>query len=240
LKKENLLPFVINFNIPKNVNPGEYYATLIATSGVVSDQRKITLTVFESMKELLVQEISKLEDELQELIIDTKVAEREGKDVSAVLLLIDGIKTQIKLAKENLESEKFEEALKNINTAKDLIIRARDVLSKLQVLKAKAVIPWWMILLLLLPLILLSFYLVSRKKPTMIRPWIIPLEKLVNAAKRKKERREDLIREKEKLLRMLEILEKERKEGIITPGAYREMKNNLEKKLREIEKKIVA
>jgi hypothetical protein len=239
VEKGKSVPFVITFNIPRNANPGEYSATLIATSGVVSDQRKITITVFESMKELLAREISKLEEELQELIIDTKVAEREGKDVSAVLLLIDGIKAQIKLAKENVESEKFEEALKNINNARDLIARARDVLSKLQVLKAKAVIPWWIILLLLIPLILLSFYLVSRKKPAVIRPWIIPLEKLITIAK-KKESREDLIREKEKLLRMLEVLEKEKKEGIITPGAYREMKNNLEKKLREIEKKIVA
>jgi hypothetical protein len=192
------------------------------------------------MKELLTQEISKLEEELQELIIDTKVAEREGKDVSAVLLLIDGIKTQVKLAKENLESEKLEEALKNINTARDLIVRARDVLSKLEVLKVKAVIPWWIILLILIPLIVFSLYLVSRRKPAMVRPWVITLEKLVNAAKRKKESREDLIREKEKLLRMLEVLEKERREGIITASAYREMKNNLEKRLAEVEKKIIS
>jgi hypothetical protein len=192
------------------------------------------------MKELLTQEISKVEEELQELIIDTKVAEREGKDVSAVLLLIDGIKTQVKLAKENLESEKLEEALKNINTARDLIVRARDVLSKLEVLRVKAMIPWWIILLILIPLIVFSLYLVSRRKPAMVRPWVITLEKLVNAAKRKKESREDLIREKEKLLRMLEVLEKERREGIITASAYREMKNNLEKRLAEVEKKIIS
>jgi hypothetical protein len=102
------------------------------------------------------------------------------------------------------------------------------------------VIPWWIILLILIPLIVFSFYLVSRRKPAMVRPWVITLEKLVNAAKRKKESREDLIREKEKLLRMLEILEKERREGIITASAYKEMKNNLEKRLAEIEKKIIS
>jgi len=239
LQKGASSPFLITFNIPKNVNPGEYHATLIATSGVVSDQRKITLTVFESVKELLIQEISKLEEDLQELVIDTKIAEKEGKDVSAVVLLIDNIKLQIKMAKQNLEEEKMEEALKNINTARDLILRAREVLSKLEVVKVKAVIPWWIILLILIPVIVLGFYFVLRKKQITTRAWIIPLERVVKSVRRK-ESKEELIREREKLLRMLEVLEKERKEGIITSGAYKEMKKGIEKRISEIEKKILS
>ena len=241
LQKGNSTPFLINFNIPKKVNPGKYEATLIATSGVVNDQRKVTITVFESLKDLLVQEISDLEEKLQEIIIDTKVAEREGKDVSAVLLLINEIKSQIKLAKDNLAEEKLEESLKNINNARNLIIRARDVLSKLEVVKVKAVFPLWMILLIVVASVVsvtaVIIYITSRRKPALVRPWIISLEKLLNAI-RKKESREDLIREKEKLLRMIEVLEKERKREIISAGTYTEMKKNIEKRLAEIEKKL--
>ncbi|MFH8119582.1 MAG: NEW3 domain-containing protein [Candidatus Aenigmatarchaeota archaeon] len=238
LAKGSSVPFVIFFNIPKNVNVGEYFATLIATSGVVSDQKKVTLTVFQSMKELLTEEIGKLEEELQELIVDTKVAEKEGKDVSPVLLFIDGIKNQIKLAKENLNLEKFEDALKNVNTARDLLFKARDTLNKLEVVKVKAIVPWWVLLLILIPIVAFIIYFFSGKKPS-VRPWIITLEKVVNLAK-KKESREELVKEKEKLLRLLEVLEKEKSKGLITPKAYNEMKKNVEKKLATIEKKLLS
>ncbi|MEM5829359.1 MAG: NEW3 domain-containing protein [Candidatus Aenigmatarchaeota archaeon] len=240
LERGKSTPFLITFYIPRNINPGEYHATLVATSGVVSDQRKITLTIFQSMKELLAQEMSKIEEELQELIIDTKVAEKEGKDVSAILLLIDGIKTQMKLAKENIENENFEEALKNINTARDLILRAREVLSKLEVLKAKAVIPWWLILPILLPVLIFSLYFIYRRRPNIVRPWLIQLERVVNLAKKGRESKEELIKEREKLARMLEILEKERREKIISHSAYVEMKKGIEKKIERIEKKILS
>jgi phosphopantothenate synthetase len=50
--------------------------------------------------------------------------------------------------------------------------------------------------------------------------------------------KQDLIREKEKLLRMLEVLEKERSEGIISLAAYTEMKKSIEERLEKIEKKL--
>ncbi|MEM5869904.1 MAG: NEW3 domain-containing protein [Candidatus Aenigmatarchaeota archaeon] len=239
LEKDKSVPFLITFTIPKNVVPGEYTATLIATSGVVSDQKKIVITVFESMKELLEEEIKKLEEEFQELQVDVKVAEREGKDVSAVLLYMEEIKSQIKKAKENLESEKLEEALKNVDNARNLISKARDVLNKLEVVKVKAIIPWWVLLIILIPIVVFGIYLASRKKVPTLRPWIISLERLMSSAKGgKKENKEMLVVEKEKILRMLEVLEKEKEEGLISSAAYREMKKSLEEKLAKLEKKL--
>jgi len=37
---------------------------------------------------------------------------------------------------------------------------------------------------------------------------------------------------------MLEVLEKEREEGIISLAAYKEMKKNIEEKLKRIEKRL--
>jgi hypothetical protein len=50
-------------------------------------------------------------------------------------------------------------------------------------------------------------------------------------------KKEDLFGEKDRLLRMLEVLEKERDERIISLGAYNEMRKSIEKKLAALDKK---
>ena len=47
-----------------------------------------------------------------------------------------------------------------------------------------------------------------------------------------------MIKEREKLLRMLEVLEKEKQEGIISIKAYTEMRKGIEKKLAKIEESM--
>jgi hypothetical protein len=242
LPKEESAVFLINFNIPRNVKAGEYGITLIATSGVVSDQKTATLTVFESMEELLKQEIKRLKEDLQNLQVDIKVAEREGKDVSSVSIIVNEIKSQIDSAEENIENKKTEEALANISSAKNLIERARDLLNKLEVIRARGfIIPlWWLILILVILIGVgsISVILLKKKKVPTLRPWIIPIGKLADIVKGKKVSKEEIIKEKEKLLRMLEVLEKEKDEKTISFGAYMEMKKNIEKKLSKIEEKI--
>jgi hypothetical protein len=46
------------------------------------------------------------------------------------------------------------------------------------------------------------------------------------------------LEEKERLERMLKLLEREKKEKIISKSVYNEMKNNVEKKIKEIDKKL--
>jgi uncharacterized membrane protein len=242
LDKGNSTVFIITFNIPKNVKVDEYAATMIATSGVVSDQKTVAINIFESIEDLLKQDIKKLKEDLQNLQVDTKIAEKEGKDVSSVLIIIDEIKSQINLAEENLANKKTEEALGNIANAKNLVERARDLLNKLEIIRMRLLLPpWWVILIIIIIIAVVGFVVYiwwKKKKIAELRPWIIPIGKIVDMVKGKKLGKEEMIKEREKLLRMLEVLENERKDGMISVGAYKEMKKSIEKKLSEIEGKI--
>ena len=71
----------------------------------------------------------------------------------------------------------------------------------------------------------------------LVRPWVIPFGKLADSVKGKKTPEKDIEKEKERIERMINVLEKERKEGIISASAYREMKKSLERKLKEVNKK---
>ena len=237
----NSTVFLITFNIPANANLGEHRITLTVFSGVVSDQKYAVITVFKSLEELLRDEISKLKSELALLEQDVKKAEKEGKDVSLVMPLIEDIRIQIELAEDNLKNNKLEDALENVRIARNLIDRARDLLSKLQVKKAavKPVFPIWLMALILAFSILIPIaILLTRKKMPALRPYIVPLGRVAEKVKEKKEAKEELVRERERLLRMLEVLEKEKEEGIISLAAYKEMKKNIEEKLKRVEKKL--
>lgn len=241
LVPDDSVVFLINFNIPKDAQIGEYKITLNAVSGTAEDRKSATITIFQSLKELLEYELSKIKSDLQELEIDIRVAEKQGKDVSSVRLLIDEINTQINLTEENLKNGKTEEALENIANVKNLIDRARDLLSKLEVLEVKKffVIPSWLILIIVSIVISVLIFVVILQKMKILpplRPYIIPLGKTVE--KTKERPKEDLAKEREKLLRMLEILEKEKNEKIISTVAYKEMKKTIEEKLNKIEKKL--
>jgi uncharacterized membrane protein len=234
--------FIINFNIPQNVTPGSFSATLIASSSETLDQKRVTVTVFESLEELLRVEIQQLKDDFQDLQVDARVAEREGKDISAVTVMINEIKSQIDSADQNLANGRTADALSNVSNARNLILEARDLLSRLTVLKPPAfVIPMWGIFVLIIIIIaaILSVVLWKKKKVPMLRPWIVTLGKSIDTIRTKKTvSQEDIQNERQKLLRMLEVLEKEKDDKIISSNAYREMKKTIEKKLAKIEGRI--
>ena len=242
LKPNEALVFAITFNIPKDATIGNYSATLIASSNLISDSKQVEIVIYRSMKELLEEEISRLEDELASLVIDTKIAEKEGKDVSVVKDMINSIRDEILKARDNLSKENYESAMKNVENAKILLERARDLLSKLTV-KAKAfVIPFWLIAAIAIAILAITgTVLILRKKKKegeKIRlPTFLPAVKLAEQI-RKKPSKEEILAEKENVLRALRALEKSREEGLISEAAYRAMKKSLEEKLEKIEKKL--
>ncbi|MEM5843990.1 MAG: NEW3 domain-containing protein [Candidatus Aenigmatarchaeota archaeon] len=239
LPPENSSVFLINFDVPKNALPGEYRVILTAVSGVVSDQKTITITVYESLEELLKVEIEKLKEDVKALEREISIAEKEGKNVSSVLVYLEEIKTQIEQAEINLANNRTEKAIENIATAKGLIEKAREILLRLKPPVVEVfVLPYWLILLIavIIACLIIAIILIRKKGMPSIRikPALPALPKKVE----KVEAKEELVREKEKLLRTLEILEKERKEGIISLASYTEMKKSIEERLQKIEKKL--
>ncbi|MGC8993285.1 MAG: NEW3 domain-containing protein [Candidatus Aenigmatarchaeota archaeon] len=240
LKPNQTAVFAINFNIPSNANLGSFPASLVASSNLIGDQKDVTITIYRSMKELLEEEISKVEDEFAELVLNTKIAEKEGKDVSVVKSLITDIEKEIKNGRANLNSEKYEDALKNIENAKLMIERAKDLLSKLEVKVKAFVIPIWLIVSIAGIAILLTsvtIFLAKRRKQVVRLSVLLPITRIAELV-RKKPSKEELIAEKDKILRSLKVLEKSRAEGLITESAYKAMKKALEEKLEKIERKL--
>ena len=239
LPPENSSVFLINFNIPENAGLGPYTGTLTAVSGVVSDQKSITLNVFKSIKDVLEDELRKVKEDLAKLEYDTEVARTEGKDVAGVLILISEAKTQITLAEGNIRKGNYEEALANLATAKRIIERARTLLSQLKVITTKFVFPLWIILLILgiiIGTVVILIILSKKKKIPPLRPYLIPIGKIAEIVKKKEAPKKAIPKEKERerLMRMLNIIEKEKAEGLISITTYREMKKNIEKKLKKL------
>jgi len=241
LRPDNTSVFLIEFNIPKNINVDEYNANLIASSGVVTDQKAVKIIIFESLEELIKNEIRRLKRDLADLKVDTRIAEREGKFVSNILLVINETENQIYGAEIDLENNDTESAMDKVQNAIDLIKKARDLLDSLKVLEAPQIIPIWIIFIFIFVIVVIVFilvYLWKKKKLEKIRSYIISLGKLVEIVKRKEVDTEKLEREKDKINRMLKVLERERNQEIISVSTYEKMKKSLEEKLEKIEKKL--
>ncbi|MFH7880735.1 MAG: NEW3 domain-containing protein [Candidatus Aenigmatarchaeota archaeon] len=231
--------FVITFNIPNNANLGIFPATLIASSNLIADSKDISITIFRSIEDLLLEEISKLEEEYADLVIKTRIAEKEGKDVSVVKSLLEKVENELKSGRINLKEKRYEDAIKNVENAKIMIERIKDLLSKLEVVSKAFVVPFWLIVssIGIIFAILTLTYIKVKKKEKVRLPVIISVSRLVEFA-RKKESRETLLKEREEVIRALKALERSRENKIISEEAYRAMKKSLEEKLARIEKKI--
>jgi len=231
--------FVIAFNIPNNANLGIFPATLIASSNLIADSKDISLTIFRSIEDLLLEEILKLEEEYADLVIKTRIAEKEGKDVSVVKSLLEKVENELKSGRINLKEKRYEDAIKNVENAKIMIERIKDLLSKLEVVSKAFIIPFWLIAssVGIIFAILTLTYIKVKKKEKVRLPVIISVSRLVEFA-RKKESRETLLKEREEVIRALKALERSRENKIISEEAYRAMKKSLEEKLARIEKKI--
>jgi uncharacterized membrane protein len=235
---ENSYIFLIEYNVPSTAKEGEYKGTLIANTNKGSDRKPLTINVYKSIEEIISIEIERLKEELQNLVIDTKVAEKEGKDVSAINIILDEIRNQISQAEENYDKGRLEDAMNNIGNGKNLVERAKDLLSKLQVpKKAEEGIPLWIIILIIAAASgAIVFVLIRKKKIAIKQPRILDFIKAMRAGP--EINKEELLKEQDKLTRMLNILEQEKGEGIISNDAYNEMKKSIDEKMENLNKKL--
>jgi uncharacterized membrane protein len=259
--------FLLLFSVPANANAGTYSATLIATSGVLSDQKAVSVTIFESTEALLRKQLIDIRDQFLNLQVDTKAAELEGRDISTVTPVINDIKGQLDLAESNLNSKDTKSAMANIANARNLLEKGRGILNKLlsEMPKAPAIpIYVWIIAIVVIVVLGVVVILIRRRsKEGSSKPWMMPLRKLVEDIVSRGAGigggagdasgsggasatmgssfgggASDVSGERDRLIRMLEVLEKEKNDRIISQGAYREMKASIEEKLRKIEDRM--
>jgi uncharacterized membrane protein len=236
----NSTAFLVEYKIPDDAAFGSYSANLIVTTYSTSDQRSITITILRSVAEIILTEIDKLKADLKDLLIDIGVAKNQGKNVNEVLIITDSIEQNIKDAETNFRKNNTDKAFENIKDAKILIEKARDLLSKLAVPEKQIDL---FILVWIFGIVggTSGALLVLRKKhalPKQMPSHLTHLAKIIHKIKGAGPDHAAMARDREKLTRMLAVLESEKREGIVSDDAYKEMKKSIESKLSRIEKKL--
>jgi uncharacterized membrane protein len=241
--------FVINILVPSGTEAKQYYGTINATSDEAYDEKLTSVIVFGSREELVRYQLEKLKAAFEDFKEDVEAEEARGeKDLTRVKEIMDEIEYQIELTEGYLDAKMFEEALESVTTGWRLLDRARDLLRTAPQIKPVTIleIPDWMITLILILIILALalVILVNRYKKKINRifkfreraPESATAKDLIGIgpeAERAEEeaaaaaRRAD---ERKKIEKVLALLEREYKEGIISEKAYNELrKRNLEK-----------
>lgn len=233
--------FLLEFSIPKDARLGDYEILISAVTEKASDKKTMKLTIYSSVETLLRSQIDRANIELEKLKSEIEVARRAGKNVNDVLLFVDEIGIQIRLAEQNLANKKYDEGLKNINNINNLLERARALLYEKLIVKKEAgkliyVIP--VILGSVIVLMLIFFFLYLRKRKEGKKISLPSMEKIKGSVRIPPPDNTELLKEKEKLKRMLDLLEREKREKIISQSVYSEMKKNIEDKIAKIDRKL--
>ncbi len=243
----NTTIFKLTFKIPLNAPTIGYTPELIVSSAEdAGDTKKINLTIFKSQYELIKNEIKKLEDEYDALEKETALAERYGKNVTRVLSILESIRTHIEQAEANLKNESYTLALENTEAAWDLIERAKNELAAIEpyiVVIREEGLPLWQIIIMVAVLIVSAFTLFffwKRKIYTRLelKEHLMRMRDIAKLIRREHVmRKPELQAERDKILKVIELLNRERKEGVITEKTYKELIKRNKEKLRDIEKK---
>ena len=242
LPVNNTTTFTLRIRVPEVERAREYIVKLVAQTNETKDEKRFSLFVFTSRAELVRYEIEKVKKEFEILKLETETAKAQGKDVSDVEKLIDEIKEQISIAEEDLNQRKYDDAIAAVNTAWNLIEKARYLLAKAPFYKVIAVptIPLWLIILIVILAValVLLFLFFKRARGILERALRPHFEEIKGIKEAMVAEKRELEEERARIKRMLRLLDEELREGIISRKAYEELKARNEAKLAEIERKL--
>lgn len=247
LKPNEIAIFSLKIIVPAGEKTNVYPFKIIAISNETSDEKTGILFVFASREELLLYELNKVKEKLSDLENRTDVARKEGKDVSDVITLINETQSQIKQAEDLIKNKDYDNALEKIISASNLIDRANQLLIKAPKAKPMVLpgIPLSTFLIILIILIISTAIILYMIKKKIIdfgklfkRPGMPEAEGVAEAIKKESSEKQALLDEKEKISRVLTLLESEMREGIISKEAYDELKKRNIEKLEDIERRL--
>lgn len=234
--------FNIKLNIPASADAGEYLSSFLVFSDQnVRDEEYFKILVFRSREELIEYEIKKLETEFNEFKRDVREAKILGRDVKDIEKIIEEIEEQIVDAKEKLREKDYDGALSSVYTGWNLLRKAKKLLAEapMTVPIIQIIIPWWVypIIVLLIVIIFILWHYskrIKRRLDMIIRHLRLPEARKV--AKIIAEETKETLNEKEKerIIRTIELLEKEYRQGIISKDIYEELKAKQEEKLEKL------
>jgi hypothetical protein len=232
--------FIIKFKIPQNAITGEYRFQIIASSGTIGDGKDSKLIIFQSQAELIESELELTKEKYDSLVNETELAEKYGKEVSAVKELLPEIKKYTDQAESSLAEKKYDTALENIAAANALIERAQKLLSeaKFRIEIIERGIPLWQIILVVVILaavnIVVILWRTKKYRNLEIREQMARIKGAVSSLRREGTKSRENQAEIDKTKKFLALLEKEKKEGIIGDATYKELKKRSEEKLKKL------
>ncbi|MCW1296998.1 MAG: NEW3 domain-containing protein [Candidatus Parvarchaeota archaeon] len=249
LYPENSTTFLIKISPPSDTETAEFNVTLIVTSDLASDSKRFVLGVFSTLQEMLKRQISRLWEQYNLVRGKAGVASSEGKNVTAVLDLLNQAKMALENAENYLNMKMYDECIASIGRARDLIDKAEQALLIAPVIrvipeKPVEVLPNWIpyifsflsLLILIIVLTMIIFYLLKRKREEEIRPSIEEIKRVKEVIER--EPKDILERKRDAIKEALKVIEREHRMGLLSTESYGELKRKNEEKLAIIERKL--
>jgi hypothetical protein len=227
--------------VPAGSRSGEFIVKIKADSKDTRDQKIFKLIVFTSRKDLIEFELARLKAKTDELEMKANQI-KEDYDVEDVLKLIGQIRSKISEAEGYLRESKYDASLGSIYAGWDLYNKAAEMLQKAQRKRAPELIPMWLLILILVLLGLIIFLVVVLRKLSLNLKVLLrgryTEAKTVAGIVRKEPEVDSLREEKDKIQRMLSLLQTQYKQGIISKEAYDGLRASSEQKMRNIDERI--
>ncbi|MEM5843379.1 MAG: hypothetical protein QXL97_01525, partial [Candidatus Aenigmatarchaeota archaeon] len=224
--------FEVILLIPKNVKQQEIKTVFYFKSYEFISSKEIILKIFPSMEEMLLDELKELKSKLIDLKSKTYEAKLAKKNVTEVEKIIIKCEELVRLIEDFIKSKEYTEATIKIYELRGLIDKGFYLL---EIAEPIVEIEWQKILIIgiliiaaISVIVIIITYISSVRRIQKITYKAI--ESTVEELKKLKvERKKEDV---EKYKRMLEIIEKEYKEGIISKETYEELKKKYEEKIK--------
>jgi uncharacterized membrane protein len=231
--------FTLKIMVPRGESSGQFDVMVTAESDTASDSETFTLFVFTSRKDLIEFELVRLRAKLEELENEADQLESQGIDVSSVIKKLSEADNKIEIAEEYLSRQLYDASLDAVYTTWKLLKEAEDLLKDMG---TGVQIPWWVIIIIILVIVMgiVAFFMnkMIRNMKTVLRGRMSEARKVAETVRGSGAEIDHLKTEKLKTQRMLDLIESQRKQGIMSKEAYNSLKKRSDEKMNELDKKI--
>jgi hypothetical protein len=232
--------FTVVFSIPEGTETNIYDSRFLAIANETVAEKVFKLLTFKTKLELTLYELDRLKREIQNVRFEIEAAKKAGKDITEVELLMEQIENLTGAADKYVIERRYDDVLRNVETSWGLLKRIRELLLVAPIKQAEAV-PWWMLIIIValasVIIVLALFMNKIRKSLNDTFRYKSAEPKVTTITMQKINEMEIMNKEKEKINRVIALLEKEHAEGLISDMSFEELKKRNKDKLAEIEKR---
>lgn len=222
----------IGFNIPANAKVGVYNGTIVVGNNEIQDNSSFVLKIFASREELYLYKIQVLKDRVKNVEKEIIQAQNEGKEVSDARTLLDNAREKVTEAEISLNNQDFESTSDAITMANDYLDRAEFEVQIAKVAPKSFTQKWIFYAIVILGAMLIAFviWIILRLKKMELKLSGVSLKRVFMGRASYKQ----LEKEKDKLEKILALLDKEYKQKMISKESYDEIKGKNMEKLNQV------